>query len=68
MFFSSSHTILIEDSAGIIQVTGTLTQPFTIATIQTTSNVPLPAALPLFASGLAGLGLLGWRRKKKAAA
>jgi hypothetical protein len=30
--------------------------------------VPLPAALPLFASGLAGLGLLGWRRKRKAAA
>ena len=30
--------------------------------------VPLPAALPLFATGLVGLGLLGWRRKKKAAA
>ena len=29
--------------------------------------VPLPAALPLFASGLVGLGLLGWRRKKRAA-
>jgi len=29
---------------------------------------PLPAALPLFATGLAGLGLLGWRRKRKAAA
>jgi hypothetical protein len=29
---------------------------------------PLPATLPLFATGLAGLGLLGWRRKKKAAA
>jgi hypothetical protein len=28
--------------------------------------VPLPAALPLFATGLAGLGLLGWRRKKTA--
>jgi hypothetical protein len=28
--------------------------------------VPLPAALPLFASGLVGLGLLGWRRKRKA--
>jgi hypothetical protein len=28
---------------------------------------PLPATLPLFASGLAGLGLLGWRRKKAAA-
>jgi hypothetical protein len=28
--------------------------------------VPLPGALPLFATGLAGLGLLGWRRKKRA--
>jgi hypothetical protein len=27
----------------------------------------LPAALPLFSSGLGALGLLGWRRKKKAA-
>ncbi len=32
------------------------------------SVVPLPAALPLFASGLGALGLVGWRRKKKAAA
>ncbi len=30
--------------------------------------VPLPGALPLFASGLAALGLLGWRRKRKAQA
>jgi hypothetical protein len=29
---------------------------------------PLPPTLPLFATGLAGLGLLGWRRKKKTAA
>ena len=29
------------------------------------SSVPLPSALPLFASGLAGLGLLVWRRKRK---
>ncbi|MGH9562044.1 MAG: PEP-CTERM sorting domain-containing protein [Terracidiphilus sp.] len=31
-------------------------------------STPLPAALPLFASGLGALGLLGWRRKRKAAA
>jgi hypothetical protein len=29
---------------------------------------PLPAALPLFASGLGALGLLGWRKKRKNAA
>jgi hypothetical protein len=32
-----------------------------------TSPVPLPAALPLFASVLAGGGLISWRRKRKAA-
>ena len=32
----------------------------------TITTTPLPAALPLFATGLGGLGLLGWRRKKKA--
>jgi hypothetical protein len=36
--------------------------------IGTVSTVPLPAALPLFATGLGALGLLGWRRKRKAAA
>jgi hypothetical protein len=29
---------------------------------------PLPAALPLFVTGPGGLGLLGWRRKRKAQA
>ena len=29
---------------------------------------PLPGAPPLFATGLGALGLLGWRRKKKAIA
>jgi hypothetical protein len=29
------------------------------------SEVPLPAALPLFATGLGALGLVGWRRKRK---
>ena len=34
----------------------------------TVTATPLPATLPLFATGLGALGLLGWRRKKKAAA
>jgi hypothetical protein len=29
-------------------------------------TTPIPAALPLFASGLGALGLFGWRRKRKA--
>jgi hypothetical protein len=32
------------------------------------TETPLPAALPLFATGIGGLGLLGWRRKGKARA
>jgi hypothetical protein len=32
------------------------------------SATPLPATLPLFASGFGALGLLGWRRKRKAQA
>ena len=32
-----------------------------------TSVVPVPAALPLFATGLGVLGFAGWRRKRKAA-
>ena len=31
------------------------------------NTTPLPAALPLFATGLGALGLLGWRRKRKLA-
>jgi hypothetical protein len=36
--------------------------------VSLTAATPLPAALPLFATGLGGLGLLGWRRKRKAQA
>jgi len=38
------------------------------ANTATPSATPLPAALPLFATGLGTLGLLGWRRKRKNAA
>jgi len=30
-----------------------------------TGSTPLPAALPLFATGLGALGLLGWRRRRR---
>jgi hypothetical protein len=40
---------------------------FAYASASGTDVVPLPAALPLFASGLGGLYLLGRRRKRKAA-
>jgi hypothetical protein len=30
--------------------------------------VPVPAALPLFATGLGALGLIGWWRRRKAQA
>jgi hypothetical protein len=39
-----------------------------LAVFDEAGATPLPAALPLLAGGLGALGLLGWRRKKKAAA
>lgn len=34
----------------------------------TVSAVPLPAALPLYGAGLAALGFIGWRKRRKSAA
>jgi len=39
-----------------------------LAQFVVTASTPVPAALPLFATGLGALGLLGWRRKRKTAA
>jgi hypothetical protein len=36
--------------------------------LETGALTPLPAALPLFAPGLGAMGLIGWRRKRKAQA
>ena len=36
--------------------------------VRDVAATPIPATLPLFATGLGAFGLLGWRRKRKAAA
>jgi hypothetical protein len=56
--FGSSATAFASDANGklLASVSGQL------------ATTPLPATLPLFASGLGVMGLLGWRRKKKAQA
>jgi hypothetical protein len=59
--FSSADLSSVTDTTKLFTATsGTVT----VAAAAT----PLPAALPLFATGLGALGLLGWRRKKKAVA
>jgi hypothetical protein len=46
---------------------GTISLQFDVTEISA-ANTPLPATLPLFATGLGALGVLGWRRKRKLAA
>ena len=61
-------TILLNDAIDWA-ITPTISFDWTGTSIIThQGETPLPAALPLFASGLGTLGLLGWRRKRKSAA
>jgi hypothetical protein len=54
------------DSAAIAAIEGAEGESFAIG--GTLSTVPLPATLPLFATGLGAMGLISWRRKRKAVA
>src|SRR5215510_10293158 len=76
-FFSSSTTntghFVLDQIVGSFDLTTVAVMSnngLFVATVipEITSATPVPAALPLFATGLGALGLLGWRRKKKAAA
>jgi hypothetical protein len=53
------------DSGDVYLLTGSGNQTLAFDT-DAPSATPLPAALPLFATGLGAMGLLGWRRKRKA--
>jgi PEP-CTERM motif len=49
----------------ITQFYGFQAVPPPLSSVPPVPPVPLPATLPLFATGLGVLGLLGWRRKRK---
>ncbi len=64
--YTFSPVSAVDLSTGFIFDNGT---PVSITEqISETPATPLPAALPLFATGLGAMGLLGWRRKRKNAA
>jgi hypothetical protein len=59
------------DWAGIEQLSFTGGSGFYVNDIEVNdpvSTTPLPAALPLFATSLGLMGLLGWRRRRRGAA
>lgn len=74
--FASLFSTLVFDNAtiallGLTPGTYTWTWGSGVAADSLTLNIaqtPIPTALPLFATGLGALSLLGWRRKRKAAA
>jgi len=68
--FGTTGSCFAGVGAGITLTGGPLTNEFTAQSglVEIGQAVPLPTALPLFATGLGGLGLLGWRRKRKAKA
>ena len=70
-FFTATGTSAVLSFASTVFAGGTDANPAAFGPALdnvSVSATPLPAALPLFATGLGALGLLGWRRKRKNAA
>jgi len=61
-FVAGENTLVMQGSASDNWFEGARLEGQLVVTPVVT---PLPAALPLFATGLGALGLLGWRRKRK---
>jgi hypothetical protein len=58
----------VTETGAWLDVGGTIGIPGYVFAYSDVEATPLPAALPLLATGLGALGLLGWRRKRKNAA
>jgi hypothetical protein len=65
--FVSSSGAIIPGAVLLVGIpaSNTVNAGFSPPTFAAVITTPLPAALPLFATGLGALGLLGWRRKRK---
>ena len=69
----SAHSIAVDPLNGdvFVPLAGNLAVnpcPTSLGCIEVFAPTPLPATWPLFATGIGAIGLLGWRRKRKAAA
>jgi hypothetical protein len=59
-----AETFAFSGFSNLVSVTWTQASPFHQFDNIDVSNVPLPAALPLFLTTLSVMGLLGWHRRK----
>ncbi|WP_395017625.1 hypothetical protein [Dongia sp.] len=65
--FTSGTPTFAQFLYSISGTTDAFTTSFGLVYVTSVATTPIPAALPLFAAALGGLGLVGWRRRKSAA-